>query len=744
MKIRNLSILIIFCLIFFCFNYAQAGYEEIDTSLGKVVAGLSREEAMGKFGAPMSAGKDVWYYASPKEFYVYFKAPSLSIQLYPQFCKTYVGMPLEVRVFSSSSNFNNLEDITSKVRLVESEPGTFVIAKAGVVIPRRAGEYQLLAAYKDIFSNPIYVTVSDHEEKDARGESRVLNLAAQPQAGSGMAEKDILSIEIFPYKPSVLPGTKLGFTALGIFYARSRKAYVIEDISKDAQWFIQKEKNHPVSSGKDIYFSSEGKYNVFCKYKDVQSTLCEVQAKEQPLPLKQTLKYISAIPDFIIIPLGYNAKISAFGTYYNNVVKELTNSADWEVKDASVLGMQEKGSFLAKSEGATELIVRSGRIQSLPVKVKKKKKNAASDIKPMYLPRKKKGGPSYQLDDVNNDVEKLDKDLSRASKKLAHIRIDPDYLKVHFGGEGKLSAFGVYSDRSQEDLTILGDWVSFEPKIAGVSKGNIYTVSPGEVKVYMEYGGIRSDLASIVVEGPKLISVLLSPDNSRIRMGETIMLKAEGYFSDSSRKDITSFVDWALENPGIARIGKGLVTPVKPGKTKVYAEFSGVKSLPANITVIFSLTWLIGLFLKTGFFLIMLMASLFCVFYLLTEERKKKLVSLYNNPREFIIALYENAQKILAIFGFKYDDAIPPLSYAALIEAKYPIEDNMFLKFTVKFEEAKYSRHEIKPDDADSAIMAYNDFLKMLSSGHSKYSLFCRYCLALRYLTPFYIITNKN
>ena len=56
--------IIIFCflsVLSFCFffNYAAAGYEEVNTSLGKVITGLNKEEALEKFGPPASAAKDI-------------------------------------------------------------------------------------------------------------------------------------------------------------------------------------------------------------------------------------------------------------------------------------------------------------------------------------------------------------------------------------------------------------------------------------------------------------------------------------------------------------------------------------------------------------------------------------------------------------------------------------------------------------------------------------------------------------
>ena len=131
---------------------------------------------------------------------------------------------------------------------------------------------------------------------------------------------------------------------------------------------------------------------------------------------------------------------------------------------------------------------------------------------------------------------------------------------------------------------------------------------------------------------------------------------------------------------------------------------------------------------------------MFIILYLLTERIKKKLRAyIEENPRESIIYLYENAKKILAIFGLSHKGFIPPLAYCRLVEQRYSIENNLFLRFTVKFEEAKYSRHILKSGDALSVLSDYNDFLKILLGHYNKSALFFRYLLTLLYRRPLFI-----
>lgn len=152
-----------------------------------------------------------------------------------------------------------------------------------------------------------------------------------------------------------------------------------------------------------------------------------------------------------------------------------------------------------------------------------------------------------------------------------------------------------------------------------------------------------------------------------------------------------------------------------------------------NVAIIDSLT---GIIIKTMLILLLCIPILFFILYFLTSRRKDKLLSLYQDPREFIINLYGNLKNVLIIFGPRYNEVMPPLSYAELVEKKYSIEDNVFSRFTAKFEEAKYSQHHLGSTDALRALNDYNDFLKILFSSQNKFKFLLRYCLTLLYRKP--------
>jgi hypothetical protein len=710
-----LSLIFILCP---TYNFAESELKEIRTPRGKVISGLEREEALERFGAPFSATEEFWHYVSPQEFFVYFAADKiLSIRLYPASSVVSVGFPFELKAYAIFSNFK-IKDITSQVRLIVSEPENFVLGESGVIIPKKEGDYQILARYKNIFSNPCYVTVNVPKAKK-------------------MQQEQLLNIDILPYRPKSLIASRLNFIALGTFFQPKDNTYAVREITEVALWFSQREGGNIIKEkSREMYFSSLGKVNVFAKYKDLESYPQEVEVINQPFLFKQTLKHIKLLPEFIISRPGKILGLRAYATYDNNRIEDVTVKVNWKVSNKDVLEIKGAGNFLTRLPGVTDIIAELDRIESLPAKIIISAEQK-SGLESGYLYQSK--------EEIIYDYEELSRNITKdvegikniIERKLKFIRIEPEYLKIPLGENGEFAAVGTYSDNSQEEITQLAEWRSSDAGIANVSLGKISSVSVGETKIYAKYKNIESAPVLVAVEKPKLISIILSPQDSRISMLDKLNLKAEGNFSDSSRQDITSLVNWEVTKPNIIDIERGKVRPKMFGETKVYAELSGIRSLPADIKVIMMWAWLIAGGIS---FIILSLTIMFSVLYFITEKKKKKLkVYIENNPKEFIIGLYENIKNILAIFNLSYKKHIPPLSYAESVQNRYSIEDSLFLRFTARFEEAKYSRHILQHSDATAVLDDYNRLLKIIFRHYRHIFLYLKYCSALLRRIPLFI-----
>lgn len=725
MKIK----IIIFCLLLLVFSlypyfyYATAGYQELNSSLGKIILDLGREEALDRFGPPAYAAADIWYYSGTQDFFVYFSPASLlSIYLYPQFCETTTGVPLELKVFAQFPDLK-LKDITSEVQFLFSEPQNFVWENTGVFIPTKAGKYQIFTKYKGVFSNLSYVAVKEFREKPEK--------------------EQLLNIDVLPFKPKIPPGSKLNFVAFGTFFDPSKNKYFIRDLSHEAKWFVQNDTVINVNN-REIYFPQSGKFKVFCKYQDMESFSQDVEVQNNLTGFKQTLRHIAVLPEFIVTNLKTNIDLKAFGTYDNNAVEDITSLVNWGVSDNEKITKLGEGHFLSKSEGVTEVIADLADSESLPAKIIITNRKGLESFALSFIKAKQsKTDPMELLRDIKGNLEAL-RDSFIEQKKLMIIRIIPDFLKIPLGSTGGVNAYGVYTDNSQLDLTLLGEWVSSDNKLVRVSQGRIETLSPGETQIHLKFKELISQPALVLVEEPRLVSLIIYPQKSQISTKEKLSLKCEGVFSDSSRKDITTSVDWKIADSHIIKIENGVVSPLRIGQTQLRAGYLGIESLPAEIKVVRTKDWLTSLIVKIISFFISAIIIIFLFLYFLTEEEKNRLKSLLDkNPGEFIVNLYDNVKTILSIFGLSYQESIQPLHYAKLVQDRYSIKDNLFLRLTTKFEETKYSGHILQPNDAASVQNDYHDFLRILFSHHNKFSLFFKYCLTLIYRKPLFISSGK-
>jgi len=718
-------IVLLTAIIFLCLPAVTpaAQYREINTSQGKVIVGLDMEKALRMFGPPVSKGANLWHYSGPPEFFVSFsKIPS--VLLYPDSSRAIVDTPLELKAFLSLPD-SGIQDITGEMELVFDQPGIIQLASPGVIMPKRVGKFSILAQYKGISSNPVYMEVSE------------------PAKGDQATEEKLLSIDILPYRPAVTPDGRIDFVALGTFFDGEINKYSVRDLSKEVAWFIRQQARGNWESQKEsvIFFADKGQTEVLARYKTIGSFIQRVVVNDKISFGTKRLKHILVLPEVMVQQPKANITLRAFGTYYDNSVRELTQEVEWSISDPGIVRQDTGGNFFTKSIGVTEITANDDGLESLPVKVVVVGKsshflNAAAILSPE---REDKLPDLNTLKEIKDNVEKLKKEFSVKKKELKGIKVTPKLLDIGLGEEGKLSAAGIYNDGSSSDLTILGSWGTLDKGVATASAGNVVSAAVGQTSAYVEFKGIRSEYATVIVGGPKLVSISLTPLNLRIPRDGKANLRVQGNYFDRSQRDLTELASWGIEGRVSVKIENGVVYPLKFGRSQAYAEYSKIKSNPASIDVVITLGWIFRLAVKVIFVLLLTVFLAGIILYLLAENKKNQLLLLKDKPREFILGLYENAVRLLAIFGLRYDIYTLPLPYAELAGQKFLAKDNTFLNFSKKFEEAKYSQHILQDNDVASALDDYNKFFMKVCKDQSRIRSFYRYCLALAHCRPIFI-----
>ena len=90
--------------------------------------------------------------------------------------------------------------------------------------------------------------------------------------------------------------------------------------------------------------------------------------------------------------------------------------------------------------------------------------------------------------------------------------------------------------------------------------------------------------------GGDILGIVVTPDEVIVPVGTTIQLQALGLKDTRETVELTDAVEWSSSAPSVAAISNGLssegtLTGVRAGVSTIVADFSGIGSAPARITV---------------------------------------------------------------------------------------------------------------------------------------------------------------
>jgi uncharacterized protein YjdB len=168
---------------------------------------------------------------------------------------------------------------------------------------------------------------------------------------------------------------------------------------------------------------------------------------------------------------------------------------------------------------------------------------------------------------------------------LSSITITPAVFSIASGQSKQLSAVGVYSDGTSQDVTSHATWNALSTAYATVSSSGLVTgVSAGSSTITASIGSTTGS-ATATVSAALLNSILVTPGTASIATGQTQSFTASGIFSDGSTTDITDSVSWNSSAPTFATINAGIATGVSAGSAMITASSGTVTSSPAALTV---------------------------------------------------------------------------------------------------------------------------------------------------------------
>ncbi|MBL8952013.1 MAG: Ig-like domain-containing protein, partial [Myxococcaceae bacterium] len=167
------------------------------------------------------------------------------------------------------------------------------------------------------------------------------------------------------------------------------------------------------------------------------------------------------------------------------------------------------------------------------------------------------------------------------SAALTSLQVSPAQPSVGLGESRRVSAAGVFSDLTTEDLTYTAAWSSSNPAVVAVGNDAlgyqiITGLSPGTATLTANYGGV-SGTTTVTVTTATLQTIQVTPFTPRLPVGFSTAMRATGIYSDNTTRELTYDVSWSSSAQGVAAVSPyGELHPVTPGTTTVTATHLGV------------------------------------------------------------------------------------------------------------------------------------------------------------------------
>ncbi len=161
--------------------------------------------------------------------------------------------------------------------------------------------------------------------------------------------------------------------------------------------------------------------------------------------------------------------------------------------------------------------------------------------------------------------------------KLAQITIAPANKSIPKGSSLQLSATGVFSDGTQQDMTSSVTWEVTPSTVASIdAQGDLDGLGAGVAQVSATYQGIVGN-TSTTIGLPALVQIALNSKLSSLPVGESESVTATGTFSDGSTQNLTDSVTWKSSPFTVASItAQGNLKALIQGTAQISATNAGV------------------------------------------------------------------------------------------------------------------------------------------------------------------------
>ena len=353
-----------------------------------------------------------------------------------------------------------------------------------------------------------------------------------------VTEAVLTSVAVTPTHPSIAAGTSAELTATGGYSDGST-----QDLTHLVTWSSADTEVVTVSNADGGRGIATG---VASGTTEVSATLEGVTGSTDFDVTAAVLASLEVTPASPAIASGTSISLTATGTYSDGSNQDLTDLVTWTTSDASVVTV----SNASGSEGRATAI-----------------DSGSAEVSAVL------GGVTG-----TTDVEVTDATLTA-------VEVSPASPAMAAGTSLPLSATGIYSDATTQELTDVVTWATSDGGVvtvsnAGGSEGLATAVALGTAEVSATLGGLTGT-ADVEVTDAELTAIDVTPALPVLAAGTSLALTAIGTYSDATTQELTDVVTWATSDGGVVTVSnaggsEGLATAVALGTAEVSATLGGL------------------------------------------------------------------------------------------------------------------------------------------------------------------------
>ena len=340
----------------------------------------------------------------------------------------------------------------------------------------------------------------------------------------------LTSITITPPNASIAKGTSVQLTATGIFSDGTT-----QDLTLSAGWTTTPA--GPATVDPNGLLTGTGVGSV-----SVTATQGAVSGSGTVTITPAILTSITITPSNPSIANGTSVQLTATGTFSDGTTQDLTGSASWTTAPAGLATVHPNGLVTGTGVGSVSVTATQGAVSG----------SGTVTITPAVL---------------------------------TSIAITPPNPSIANGTTVQLTATGVFSDGTTQDLTLSASWTSTPASLATVDSNGLLTgTGVGSVSVTATQGAV-SGTGTVTITPAVLTSIVVTPTGSSIAKGTTVQLTATGVFSDGTTQDLTLSASWTSTPASLATVDpNGLLTGTGVGSVSVTAT-QGAVSGSGTVTI---------------------------------------------------------------------------------------------------------------------------------------------------------------